>query len=123
MVETIQNTQNSNEGNSSSRSSSRLSATHDGHEFDQDEEQTMRLKIGAGSNESVLERARSLAQRNKLVRNFFVVCYVTLDLWIAIRQTSCWEVWKGLAIIELIEDSQTFDARPFTGSFWFRNRA
>jgi len=72
IAETIQNSQNSGEGNSSSRSSSRLSATHDGHEFDHDEEeQTMRLKISADSNESVLERARSLAQRNKLVRNFF----------------------------------------------------
>lgn len=71
-METTQNSQNNSEG-SSTRSSSRLSATHDeyDYDFDQDEEQTMRLKIGGGSNESVLERARSLAQRNKLVRKIF----------------------------------------------------
>jgi hypothetical protein len=61
---------------SSARSTSRLSLKHDesdfDHPLDQDEDQTMRLKIAPGSsNESVLQRARSLAQRNKLVRLFF----------------------------------------------------
>ncbi|KXN82343.1 hypothetical protein AN958_02673 [Leucoagaricus sp. SymC.cos] len=68
-----QNTQaqTGSEDSSSTRSSSRLSWKHDDpdldHPLDQDEDQTMRLKIGSGSsNESVLQRARSLAQRNRL---------------------------------------------------------
>ncbi|KAF5360539.1 hypothetical protein D9756_005113 [Leucocoprinus leucothites] len=71
---TTDNSKIGSEGSSSStRSSSRLSLTQDEYDLDrgldQDEDQTMRLKIGAGagpSNESVLQRARSLAQRNRL---------------------------------------------------------
>lgn len=70
----------------SSRSSSRLSWKPEEHDVDDplepDEDQTMRLKISSGSsNESILQRARSLAQRNKLVRTFsFISCLFRLEI-------------------------------------------